>query len=525
MYRTTILGALTSLFLAYAPLAAQTGAESVSRLVASSQTVTVAAGDAVPFTVDAFDSSGALLHVPLRITGPREAAEIVDGMVHGMEPGEYEIVVTVVIAAGSSATPPTLRVPLVVTWPRPREVELMASATLFAGTTVAYTSRVLHADGSHRPDPNISWRSSAPAVATVDAFGNVTAHTTGSGTITAAFEGVEQSLSHSVSAFPGVALELRGAPTGRVRTGDVVRFEAVVRNAAGQVVADAPIGWSHAYTATDGMMGVPATGQMHGGAFVADVPGIHTVTASVGPLSARASFEADPRDVVQELEVVGHTTEDWYRTTDIWVFEGVDGRDYAITGSKVSGGFAFFYDVTDPATITKIDSIQVDARTVNDVKASPDGRYAVISREGATNRRDGLVILDMADPRHPKVASIYDDQITGGVHNMFAENDLLYALANGQVRHHRCERHLRTQVRLGVQPSRQPAARCVGQQRARVFVRVGHRRGSRGCRRRALGRIAAKPCLRHLLCDADRQDTRGVPLLSRIERQDLPVSR
>ena len=173
MYRTTILGALTSLFLAYAPLAAQTGAESVSRLVASSQTVTVAAGDAVPFTVDAFDSSGALLHVPLRITGPREAAEIVDGMVHGMEPGEYEIVVTVVIAAGSSATPPTLRVPLVVTWPRPREVELMASATLFAGTTVAYTSRVLHADGSHRPDPNISWRSSAPAVATVDAFGNV----------------------------------------------------------------------------------------------------------------------------------------------------------------------------------------------------------------------------------------------------------------------------------------------------------------------------------------------------------------
>ena len=32
---------------------------------------------------------------------------------------------------------------------------------------------------------------------------------------------------------------------------------------------------------------------------------------------------------------------------------------------------------------------------MNDVKASPDGRYAVLSREGATNRRDGLVIVDM----------------------------------------------------------------------------------------------------------------------------------
>jgi hypothetical protein len=109
----------------------------------------------------------------------------------------------------------------------------------------------------------------------------------------------------------------------------------------------------------------------------------------------------------------------------------MDGRDYVITGSKVSGGFAFFYDVTNPAAITKIDSIQVDARTVNDVKASPDGRYAVLSREGATNRRNGLVIVDMSTPREPRVAAIYEDGITGGVHNMFATDDYLYALSDG----------------------------------------------------------------------------------------------
>ena len=41
-----------------------------------------------------------------------------------------------------------------------------------------------------------------------------------------------------------------------------------------------------------------------------------------------------------------------------------------------------------------IDTVRVDARTVNDVKLSADGRIAVISREGASNRKNGLVILD-----------------------------------------------------------------------------------------------------------------------------------
>jgi hypothetical protein len=42
-----------------------------------------------------------------------------------------------------------------------------------------------------------------------------------------------------------------------------------------------------------------------------------------------------------------------------------------------------------------------------------------------------VVIIDLADPRHPTVASIYDDGLTGGVHNMFATNDHLFALSAG----------------------------------------------------------------------------------------------
>ena len=94
-------------------------------------------------------------------------------------------------------------------------------------------------------------------------------------------------------------------------------------------------------------------------------------------------------------------------------------------------GWAYVFDVTDPSSIVKTDSVQVDARTINDVTVSPDGRYGVLSREGASNRVNGVVILDLAEPAHPKVASTFDQHLTGGVHNVFATNDYLFAISGG----------------------------------------------------------------------------------------------
>jgi hypothetical protein len=413
-------------------VSAQEAAERVTRLVPSAERLAVAVGGSTPFSVRAVDASGATVDVPLRVTGPRNALAVRDGSVEGLAQGEYEIVATLVVGAGSSAQPLSVRVPVVVSWPAVARVTVTPDeGGIFVGTTLAHAATATHEDGSPRPDPAIIWTSSTSSVASVDAFGNVTGLAPGSTTITASFEGSEASIEHRVEVFPSVTLSLEGGPE-EARTGDVIRLNAAVRDERGALRSDIPVSWSHSYTATEGMLGVPATGQINDdGAYVADVPGIHTITASIGPASARHSFRAVPRDVVQELEIVGHGLEDWYRTTDLWALQGVDGRDYVITGSKVSGGFAFFYDVTNPGAITKIDSIQVDARTVNDVKASPDGRYAVLSREGATNRRNGLVIVDMSTPSAPTVASIYEDGITGGVHNMFAADDYLYALSDG----------------------------------------------------------------------------------------------
>ena len=80
-------------------------------------------------------------------------------------------------------------------------------------------------------------------------------------------------------------------------------------------------------------------------------------------------------------------------TSDLWVWEGTDGRDYAIAGTWGSDGSTYIWDVTTPADIQKINEIQVDARTVNDVKVSEDGDIAVISREGASDRKNGIVVL------------------------------------------------------------------------------------------------------------------------------------
>ncbi|MEX2466821.1 MAG: Ig-like domain-containing protein [Gemmatimonadota bacterium] len=422
---------LTTLLTIGAPLAAQNMDSSGLRIEVSDASLSMETGVRVPFTARVVDGAGTAVDVPLRVVGARDALEIEDGFVTGVAPGEHEIFLTAVLPAGASGEPPTLAVPVSVRWPSVTDIRIDAAEDgLYVGTTVAHEAEARHDDGSLRPDAPVTWRSSDTAVATVDAFGNVTGVTPGTATITAAFERGQATVAHTVRPFPGREISLEGG-VEEARTGDVIRYRAVVRDANGRVLEDVPVTWTHAYTATEGMLGVPATGQIRDGAYVADVPGIHTVVATAGPLAVRSSFRATQRDVVQEIEVTGHALETWYRTTDIWAFEGVDGRDYAITGSKVAGGYAFFYDVTNPGAIQKIDSIQVDARTVNDVKASPDGRYAVLSREGATNRRDGLVIVDLADPRNPTVAAIYDEGITGGVHNMFAEDDYLYALSNG----------------------------------------------------------------------------------------------
>ena len=169
------------------------------------------------------------------------------------------------------------------------------------------------------------------------------------------------------------------------------------------------------------------------GRFVAERSGTYTVVASTGSHSAARTVSIERRDVRREVEVVGRGKVLDRHTSDLWIWEGTDGRDYAITGTWGADGHSYIWDVTDPANIEKLQEVQVDARTVNDVKVSEDGDIAVISREGASDRKNGIVVLGVGNPREGvPVLAEFTDQLTGGVHNVFISEDRVFALSAGR---------------------------------------------------------------------------------------------
>ena len=432
-------------------LAAQTAA----RIEAEPASLVLERGRSATLVVRVLDAGGRLVDEAVRVVGARRALSLAgeaagggapggaesrggaetpgrtETTVTALEVGEWEIVVTTV-TPGPGGQPLQLTVPVVVEWPPVVRIDVEAPGVVFEGSTVTHRATALHGDGTMRPGAEFAWRSSDPARAGVDEFGHVLGVAPGPVRIEAAFGGVTGALDVAVRAFGGAALEIAGgAAGGVVRTGDVQTFTAVVRDAEGRAIGAAPVEWSHAYVPAPDVVAPPAPGQMAGGKIVADVPGEFTVVARSGHLRATRSFEAVPREVVRSMELVGRGNQERVYSTDFWVFTGVDGRDYALVGSKQSDGHGFVFDITDPDNVIKTDSVQVDARSVNDIKVSPDGRYASLTREGASNRRNGVVILDLADPAHPVIAAEYTEGLTGGVHNAFPTNDHLFALANG----------------------------------------------------------------------------------------------
>ncbi|MCY4626294.1 MAG: hypothetical protein OXE58_01845, partial [Acidobacteria bacterium] len=214
----------------------------------------------------------------------------------------------------------------------------------------------------------------------------------------------------------------------------VTHVDVAMTDSGGSAVEGVPVGFSVSVI-TDAMgMGGPSSGLItQDGRFVADLPGVYTVVARTGQVSASTVVRVAERGVRRPIELVGHGRVKDRATSDLWVWEAPNGRDYAMTGTHSAAGHAYIWDVTDPENLEIVDVVHVDARTVNDVKISEDGATAVISREGASNRRNGLVLLDVSDPGTgvTKLAE-YDDQLTGGVHNTFIHAGHVYALSGGR---------------------------------------------------------------------------------------------
>ncbi|HEX5215646.1 MAG TPA: Ig-like domain-containing protein [Vicinamibacterales bacterium] len=415
-----------------APQAPQTPAVPVAKLVAEPATLTLQTGESVDFKVTAYDATGKVIpNAAVRVNMPRRSAAFADGKVTAFLAGTFTA--TAVVSGPTGEVQATIEIPVTVTYPAVASVDISAEpGKLYAGVTLGHSVKVKHTDGSDRPGATATWKSSDPLVARVDRFGNVTGVKPGEVSISADVDGVRAQKVYTVLANPVASVDL-GIDENTIRTGDVIKLLGVAKRSDGTAVGDAPITWSYTYQAPEGNTPKAPGGAaiIDNGLFVANYPGLYTILATSGPGNTRKTIEVTQRDVRKRLTITSRGIIRDTHTSDLWPFTGKDGRDYCIVGTWGGDGYAHIFDITDLNNIVKTDSVKVDARTINDVTVSPDARYAVLSREGASNRVNGVVILDLATPAHPKIASTFDIELTGGVHNMFATNDHLFAVSGG----------------------------------------------------------------------------------------------
>ena len=349
------------------------------------------------------------------------------GTIRANEPGTHEIVA---LCIGQQGQRLSRTFPVQVDFPKAKEIKItLSSAKVYEGSYIPLEFEVVDEMNFVRKNEFFQLSSGSDNIQ-IDAFNNVKAVSAGKATLSASFDDISTTLTIDVLNNPINKLELN-ASLDVARTGDVVNYEAVGYDINGNQLEGLPFTYTFSGKAIDKSNN--ASGLiMNDGRFVADVIGDYMVSASLGSSSASRPLKVVGRGVEREVLKVGKGVVSDKHTSDFWVFEGVDGRDYAVTGTWGADGTSFFWDVTDPANIKKIDSVKVDARTVNDVKVSQDGRISVIGREGASDRKNGIIILDVSNPYDVKILSEYTKNLTGGVHNVFIDNDHVYALSGSQ---------------------------------------------------------------------------------------------
>ncbi|MFN0029424.1 MAG: Ig-like domain-containing protein, partial [Acidimicrobiales bacterium] len=417
---------------------AQRAALRVASVRLTGDSIRVTVGDTLQISAAAFDAAGNPV-TGARIlynVGGREAVLVGSDRLAATKPGRSEVRAFVIRPAppGTRATMISATVPLVVTDMPVTSVEIRpAEGILYAGTTLQFVARALVAAGRESEDAELVWSTDRPRVATVDRFGQVTGIVAGTATLTVKAGNVSASHRLTVAANPIAQLQVSGSPD-RARTGDVIRLRVEALNAQGRPVPGVVPAWTVSGVQTGDDLGARVWAD---GAFVAEEPGLYTVIATVGQRSARTTIKADPRAAGRPVKLVGRGLQTDHSTSEVHVW-GKNGRDFAYLGThaagvrpNVTGNVVFVYDVTDPAKPVLTDSLMVNARVINDVLVNAEGTLGVLTREGAADRKNGLVVLDVADPAHPKILSEFTDSLTSGIHNTWFYQNMVYVTNDG----------------------------------------------------------------------------------------------
>jgi hypothetical protein len=384
----------------------QLPASPVARIEIAPRVREVTAGDSVRLHARALDASGK----------PVPNARLVYAMRGGQ--GEGEIDSTGMLVASSVGKMP-IAITAIVPGSLPK-VELLEIhgvpgvatrfdvrtklGTLVAGQGIQVTA-IPFSKANDRALTPIVWRSSAPTVASVSDGGFVRALRAGKATITATAGSATASM--PVTVVAGASSLTVSADRSNVRQGDVVTIRVAAADQSGKAIT----GLTPTFTFS------PGDGQIDSdGSFVAYRPGDYTILATVGNRTASTVVHVAERNVRRPVTVVGRLPRTKFPTSEVWIHPN---GTVAYLGTHGGGDRVYAIDIRDPANPVIVDSIVVNTRLVNDMQTTADGNYMVLTREGAADRKNGIVVADTRDPLHPKQIADFTEGLTGGVHSIY----------------------------------------------------------------------------------------------------------
>jgi len=339
--------------------------------------------------------------------GSFEARVDSTGLVTSGAVGTFPVTVSAIVPG---ARPLTKRVDVVmVPGPAARVVVTPQPTRLLAGQRLQLSAIARSADGDSATD-RVTWKSSAPGVVRVSESGLLTAVAAGRARVTAVAGSAERAMELAVISGAGASVTVTPSSTS-ARQGDVLRFAVQVKDAAGKTIEGLTPNWTFA----------PGRGEIGAdGAFVGSEPGTYLVSANFGRVSGDASVSLTERNVRRKATVVGSVLRTAFVTSEVWVHP--NGK-VAYLGTHAGGDRFYVIDISNPAKPVIADSVMENFRVVNDIMTDEKGEVMVFTREGADNRKNGIVVATLEDPLHPKKVADFTDGVTSGVHSAFIYTD------------------------------------------------------------------------------------------------------
>jgi hypothetical protein len=394
------------------PAAPTRPASPIARVVIQPAEAAVQANDTLRLTAIAYDSAGKVLSDVRTVWGMAgmsfEGRVDSTGLVTGGSTGTINVSAVVRPARGGRGTVAVARITILP--PPAARIEILPPVSrMFVGQAHTLTAEAYAANNDRRYDP-VRWSSDKSNIVSVDSTGQLTARAAGQATITARAGQATRSWAITVSPNPVTTVEVTPR-TASVRTGDVLRFGFLGKASGGRAVEGVVPQWFIS----------PGSGQVdHDGAFVADLPGTYRVVGTFAGRTAEAVVTVRPRDAARPATVVGRLPLKMM-AAEFWLHpDGVHGYLSTISDR------IYAINLSDPAKPAITDSVVVDARGINDLMTTEDGKFGVLTREGASSRKNGIVILSFEDPAHPKPIAEFTETVTGGVHSTFIYRGYVY---------------------------------------------------------------------------------------------------